>query len=59
MRSPARAVVHRLRRPGDQPAEVVNAIALALLEEPALLAEPLPPLDELLHDALEDQHHFH
>lgn len=43
----------------SRPAEVVNAIALALLEDPALLAEPLPPLDELLHDALEDQHHFH
>jgi len=45
--------------PENRPAEVVNAIALALLEEPALLADPLPPLDELLHDALEDQHHFH
>ena len=45
--------------PENRPAEVVNAIALALLEEPALLAKPLPPLDELLHDALKDQHHFH
>ena len=59
MRSPARAVVTGSDDLENRPAEVVNAIALALLEEPALLAEPLPPLDELLHDALEDQHHFH
>jgi hypothetical protein len=42
-----------------RPAEVVNAIAFALLEDPKLLAEPLPPLDELLHDALEEQHQHH
>lgn len=42
-----------------RPAEVVNAIAYALLEDPTLLAVPLPPLDELLHDALEEQHESH
>ena len=42
-----------------RPAEAVNAIAYALLEDPTLLAEPLPPLDELLHDALEEQHQHH
>ncbi len=42
---------------GDDPdtraGRVVRALGLARLEDPALLSEPHPPLDELLHDAVE------
>lgn len=36
-----------------RPAELVRALALARLEDPQLLTRPYPPLDELLHNALE------
>ncbi len=47
--------------PESRPAEMVRALALGLLEDPALLAEPLPPLDELLYLSLErdcDMHYW-
>jgi hypothetical protein len=45
----------------SRPAELVRAITLAHLEDPTVFAEPLPPLDELLYDPLEQQvdaHHW-
>ena len=45
----------------SRPGELVNALTLARLEDPDLLSEPFPPLDELLHDPLErdaDEHHW-
>ena len=35
------------------PSLVAQAVTLALLEDPELFADPLPPLDELLHNPLE------
>lgn len=46
---------------GALPGELVHAITLAKLEDPRLFSTPLPPLDELLHDPLEqaaDRHHW-
>lgn len=45
----------------SRPAELVRALTLARLEDPDLLRTPYPPLDELLHDPLEqaqDEHHW-
>jgi hypothetical protein len=39
----------------SRPAELVRALAMARLEDPALLRSPYPPLDELLHDPLEQE----
>lgn len=44
-----------------RPAELVRAVTLAQLEQPGLFSRPWPPLDELLHDPLEqqvDEHHW-
>lgn len=45
----------------SRPAELVRALTLARMEDPRLLADPYPPLDELLYDPLDrrgDEHHF-
>ena len=38
-----------------RPALVAQTVSIALLEDPALFADPLPPIDELLHNPLEVQ----
>lgn len=38
---------------------LTKALGSALLEDPAFLREPWPPLDELLHDPLREQHGRH
>jgi hypothetical protein len=45
----------------SRPGELVRALTLARLEDPDFLTEPLPPLDELLYNPLEqevDAHHW-
>lgn len=45
----------------SRPGELVRAITYAHLEHPGIFARPYPPLDELLHDPLEqqvDEHHW-
>jgi hypothetical protein len=45
----------------SRPGELVRALTLARLEDPGFLTTPLPPLDELLYDPLEqevDRHHW-
>jgi hypothetical protein len=43
----------------SRPGEMVRALTLALLEDPELLSDPLPPLDELLYLSLESDCDLH
>jgi hypothetical protein len=43
----------------SRPGEMVRALALGVLEDPDLLSEPLPPLDELLYLSLDRDGDLH